>query len=99
MSKKIKTQKKSNRLGILGIVTVVAVMGVLIFSRISEKKDELAQLQQKEEQLKQQLTEEQTRAQELEEQRIYVKTKKYVEDVAKQLGLVYPNEIIYKPNN
>ncbi len=99
MAKKLKTQKKSNKLGVLGIVTVVVLMGALLFSRISGKKDELAGLQQKEEQLRQQLTEEQTRSQELEEKRIYVKTKKYVEDVAKQLGLVYPNEIIYKPNN
>ena len=34
---------------------------------------------------------------ELEELRVYVKTMKYVEERAKQLGLVYPDEIIYKP--
>lgn len=50
MAKKLKTQKKSNKLGILGIVTVVVLMGALLFSRISGKKDELAGLQQKEEQ-------------------------------------------------
>lgn len=38
MAKKLKTQKKSNKLGILGIVTVVVLMGALLFSRISGKK-------------------------------------------------------------
>lgn len=99
MSKRIKTRKKSNKLGIIGIVTVVALMGVLLFSRISDKRAELNELKEKEAQLQQQLNDEQKRSEELEEKRIYVKTKKYVEDIAKQLGLVYPNEIIYKPNN
>lgn len=98
MAKKIKTHRKSNKLGVLGILSVVILMAVLIYSRTADKKSELLDLQKKEEQLKQQLSEEYTRAEALEQQRIYVKTKKYVEDIAKQLGLVYPNEIIYKPN-
>ena len=37
------------------------------------------------------------RTQDIEEQRKYMQTKKYVEEVAREkLGLVYPNETIYK---
>ena len=42
---------------------------------------------------------EQSRAKELEEYRVYVQTKQYVEEVAKQkLGLVKPDEILLKPS-
>lgn len=37
------------------------------------------------------------RTQQLEEQRIYVQTKKHVEEEAKKLGFVYPDEIVLKP--
>ena len=40
---------------------------------------------------------EKDRNQDIEEQRKYMQTKKYVEEVAREkLGLVYPNETIYK---
>ena len=40
---------------------------------------------------------EKDRTQDIEEQRKYMQTKKYVEEVAREkLGLVYPNETIYK---
>ncbi len=40
---------------------------------------------------------EQSRQKELEEYKKYVNTKEYIEQVAKtKLGLVYPNEVIYK---
>ena len=38
------------------------------------------------------------RARELEEYRVYVQTKQYIEEIAKQkLGLVNPDEILLKP--
>ncbi|MDE7431511.1 MAG: septum formation initiator family protein [Lachnospiraceae bacterium] len=37
------------------------------------------------------------RTKELEEQRVYVQTKKYIEEAAKKLGFVYPDELILKP--
>ena len=45
-----------------------------------------------------QVEEEKNRSAELEEYRIYVQTKQYIEEVAKQkLGLVKPDEILLKP--
>ena len=45
-----------------------------------------------------QVENEQKRAAELEERRVYVQTKQYIEEVAKQkLGLVKPDEILLKP--
>lgn len=89
--------KKSNRLGVFGIIAVVVVMAIVLMKGVDAKERELAELRAKEERLKEEYQHEIDRASELEEKRIYVKTKKYVEDVAKQFGLVYPDEIIYKP--
>ena len=55
--------------------------------------------QLREEQLDKQVKQEESRALELEEYRVYVQTKQYIEEVAKQkLGLVKPGEILLKPN-
>lgn len=69
-----------------------------MYGRTREAKSEIEELNRKQQQLEQQLLEEQQRAEELEERRVYVKTKKYVEEMAKKLGLVYPDEIIYRPD-
>ena len=53
---------------------------------------------QREENLTAQRDKELERSKELEEYRIYVQTKQYIEEVAKQkLGLVNPDEILLKP--
>ena len=55
--------------------------------------------QLREQTLNQQVAAEENRAKELEEYRIYVQTKQYIEEVAKQkLGLVKPDEILLKPS-
>ena len=52
----------------------------------------------REQNLEQQKEEEEKRTAELQEYKIYVKTKQYAEEVAKEkLGLVNPDEILLKP--
>ncbi|MBR6329539.1 MAG: septum formation initiator family protein [Lachnospiraceae bacterium] len=48
--------------------------------------------------LEQEMSEQQAYSEELKELRKYTKTKKYAEEVAKErLGLVYEDEIVFKP--
>lgn len=62
------------------------------------KKSDL-DYQQKEQQLEAQLRDEEERTKKLEEYKVYVKTKQFAEEVAKEkLGLVNPDEILLKPN-
>ena len=50
--------------------------------------------------LQAQLDQEKERAEDLEEYKVYVKTKQYAEEVAKErLGLVNPDEILLKPED
>ena len=54
--------------------------------------------QQKEEELTRKVQDEENRTKELEEYKVYVQTKQYAEEVAKEkLGLVNPDEILLKP--
>ncbi|MGL5435071.1 MAG: septum formation initiator family protein [Lachnospiraceae bacterium] len=94
-----KKDKWSNRLAIVGITMVVISLGVVInLKSVSMKKKDL-EYQVREQALEQQVSREKNRAVELEEYRIYVQTKQYIEEVAKQkLGLVKPDEILLKPS-
>lgn len=94
---KVRSERRSNRIGVISVsVIVMAVCGVLLV-QMNELKEKDAKLQKQEEAVAQKLEEEKDRTDKLEEKRIYVQTKKYVEEVAKKLGYVYPDEILFKP--
>ncbi len=90
-------KKKESKLGIMGICLVVIIFGAVMHLRTKDAKEQMEVLSRRQEQLEEQLADEQDRAKRLEERRVYVKTKMYIEEMAKELGLVYPDEIIYKP--
>lgn len=93
-----KKDRWGNRLAIIGITLVVFSLGVVVNVKSASMKKKDLEYQVKEEALLQQLEREQNRANELEEYRVYVQTKQYIEEVAKQkLGLVNPDEILLKP--
>ncbi len=89
-----------NRLAIIGITLVVFCLGVVVNFKSSSMKEKDQEYQIREEALMAQVEKEQVRADELEEYRVYVQTKQYIEEVAKQkLGLVNPDEILLKPSD
>lgn len=91
-------KRGKNRMGILGIAGVVVILGIVLFYNVNQSQEEIRQLEKQEAKLQTELESQQQRRDDLEEQRVYVQTKKYIEEMAKKLGLVYPNEIIFKPN-
>lgn len=94
-----KRDRWSNRLAILGITVVVISLGVVVNLKSASMRKKDLEYQIREEALEQQVAKEQSRAEELEEYRVYVQTKQYIEEVAKQkLGLVKPDEILLKPS-
>lgn len=87
-------RKHLSAVGILLIV--VALLGVSMIGSFQLKQKNRV-YQSREEALEEAVAEEEERAQEIEDLEAYTKTKKYVEDVAKdKLGLVYEDEIIFK---
>lgn len=103
MSERRKMRKKKrnrwdNRLAIIGVTIVVVCMGVAVNVRSTSMKKKELEYQSREETLLKQVEQEKKRSEELEEYRVYVQTKQYIEEVAKQkLGLVMPDEILLKP--
>ena len=97
MNRRSFKSKKQNRFGMF-LVTLVVLMLLLVVSidciRLKEKQ---VTYQAKLEELQAEITEEQERTEELEELKKYTQTNAYIEEVAKdKLGLVYPDEIVFK---
>ena len=93
-------RKRKNGTGIGIIAFVVLILCAIVsYCRISlAQEEEDAQI--KIDRLEAQYQEEQDRTQEIEEYKAYTKTKKYIEDTARdKLGLVYEDEIIFKQKN
>lgn len=90
-------REKKNRLSSFAVIVVmIAFIGIITFQiqdlkKVNAKKSE--ELNTKQETFEK----ESERTKELEDQRVYVQTKKYIEEAAKKLGFVYPDELILKP--
>lgn len=98
-SRRKRKDKWGNRMALIGITFVVFSLAVTVTIKGSSLKDKDLEYQIKEENLMVQKEKEKDRAAELSEYRIYVQTKQYIEEVAKQkLGLVNPDEILLKPS-
>ena len=91
--------KNNNRLSILVMMTTVILsVAVLGYQSVTlgAKKEALQQRQQE---LRAQIDEQKEYTKQLEEYKKYTKTKKFAEEVAKdKLGLVYSDEIVFKPD-
>ena len=88
---------RKRRSGQSFILLIIGSMIVLIGFGCLRLKNELDEYEAKKSMLEQTLAEEQQRTQEIEEYSKYIKTRKYIEEVAKDnLGLVHDGETIFK---
>lgn len=85
-----------HRLSIILISCVIVIMAVVLsvasISLRSKWRSQETQITE----LKKELKEEQARSEEIDEKEEYVGTKEHIEDVARETGLVYPNEILFE---
>ena len=87
-------------MAIMGITLVVMCLAVAINIKGADLKQSDLDYKVREENLDAQVKAEEKRTEELKEYKIYVKTKQYAEEVAKEkLGLVDPDEILLKPTD
>lgn len=85
-------------MALTGVTVVVLSLAVVINLKNASLRGKDLEYQIREENLQKQIAEEKQRKAELEERKIYVQTKQYIEEVAKEkLGLVNPDEILLKP--
>lgn len=91
-------RRSQNRFAMMSISAVVILLLVIISFQSIELHAKTDAYAAREAVLTKEIEKEQERTEEIEEYKKYVKTKKYVEEVAKdKLGLVYEDEIIFKP--
>lgn len=97
-SRRLRKDKWANRMAIMGITLVVMCLAVAINIKGADLKQSDLDYRIREENLEVQVKAEEKRTEELKDYKIYVKTKQYAEEVAKEkLGLVNPDEILLKP--
>lgn len=90
-------RKSNNKFSMLLITSIVLMITVVVAVKCTELRKTVAEYEATEARLEAQIEEQQSRSEELAEYEKYTKTKKYIEDVAKdKLGLVYEGEIIFK---
>lgn len=98
-TRRARRDKWTNRMALIGITLVVVCLAVVINAKGVSLRQSDHEYQIREENLQAQVDEESRRAQELEEYKVYVKSKEYMEKIAKErLGLVNPDEILIKPD-
>lgn len=97
--KRVKKNRRHTRIGLLSIAGFVCVFLIIFLIANNNLKSKSAENQAKIEELQESIEEQKKRSEDLDEQKEYKKTKEYIEKIAKEkLGLVYPNEIIFKTN-
>jgi cell division protein DivIC len=97
MSSTKKRRKKRKRSGLWALAAIAAVIVMVIVAGSYKLQKQLSADTKKEADLQAQYNEEEQRSQDIEEYAKYTKTRKYIEEVAKEkLGLVYEDETIFK---
>lgn len=92
--------KRSNKLVGFAIVVMVIALVCIFNARSRQIKAQNAEDTAKIQKLQQEIEAEQARAESLDEYEKYVNTKQFVEDIArKKLGLLYPDEKVFKSGN
>lgn len=90
-------KKKQNHLSMVMVMIAVLMVLVVISYKNVELRKKQGTYSERIAQLEQELEKENQRTAEIEDYEKYTKTKKYVEEVARdKLGLVYEGEIIFK---
>ena len=100
MRKQEKQKRKVFKHGVtvLGLFMVVALLAMVIVVRGRELTEKNKNYLAMEESLAEEYSKEERRAKALEEKKVYVKTKEYIMEEAREIfGLQMPDEIIVRP--
>lgn len=93
----IRRRRIQTRRMIISISAVALLFCIVLGAQMIQKYSTLKELKEQQQELEQQYQKELALSEELKEQEAYVKTDDYVEEMARRLGLLYPDEVIFKP--
>ena len=81
------------------MISFVVIAFCVVLGAQMIKKYTLSDLKEQEAKLQRQYKKELQLSEELKDKEAYVKTDDYIEEMARNLGLLYPNEVIFKPED
>lgn len=94
-AERLKKQRRSTLAGMIIAIIVVVALGVVLWRGKAGLEEKNADYQAQITELQSQIDDENKRSDELSEYEKYVKTKKFVEEIAKnKFGLIYPDELV-----
>ena len=96
MGSAIRTRLKRNRIIALLVGVAVVFVCIILITQILSVRRKNQELAARKERLEAQIAEQEARQAELDDDEAYVKTKEYIEEKAKSIGYVYPDEIIFR---
>ena len=96
MKAKVRAKLRKNRIIALFVGVIAVFFCIVLITQIKDVRARNRELEVRQERLEQQIKEQDRRQDELEDEEKYVKTREYIEEKAKALGYVYPDEIIFK---
>ena len=88
--------KKKNKLFYILMTVAAVLLCVICVTEIVTYHHKNVELEKRKERLETLLSDEDLRQQALEDEEVYVKTKEFIEEKARSIGYVYPDEIIFK---
>ena len=92
-----RTRIRKNRTGMFMITVVVLILCAIVMFNGIQLKSKISDNQAVQAELQAQIEEQEELKQALEEKSVYVQSKEYIEELAREkLGLVKENEIIFK---
>ncbi len=98
MSRRGKKKRRQSKICTCGIIVCVLLLAGMVFYKSVDLREKRNELRVQAAEIEAQIADAEAEYQELEAREEYMQTKKYVEDVARnQLGLVYPDEIVIRP--
>jgi len=93
-------KRKLNKARVVPVFVILSIVTCIILFSTATLSTKIKELDERQAQLEQLIAEQDEYTQELAELKKYTKTKKFAEDMAKQkLGLVYADEIVFKPED
>ena len=96
--KKRKKRTRNREVMIISLVVIALVVALAIHTKTLQKKDDM--LAAREAVLQEQMEEESERSEELEEKSIFVQTREFIEQIARErLGLVSPDDTVIRPDD
>lgn len=88
-------KKRRRELGLIAVL-VLCICSVIGYKKI-QLQEEFEQKEIERQKLEEKIADEEERSDELKQKKAYMQTRGFIEEAARLMGLVYPEDIILKP--